>query len=152
MSKFGIDRADLERKLTKKAYKLSDVKDKIQKVAFDVVRFKDGDVASDLWKIENGVDGPYIVAMYSEDDEVEKKSSWEVASLKSQAAFQIYYKGDPIVKIAFDKLKIPTSELNKVPEYLPSKLAENKKLVHSLLKELDDVTKKQVLVKYPELV
>ena len=41
MPKFSIDYSGLAQ-IQKKAYRLSDVKDQLETVAFDVVRFKDG--------------------------------------------------------------------------------------------------------------
>ena len=64
---------------------------------------------------------------------------------------QIFYKGDALVSIASSKLGIPRTELHKVPDYLPEKLASNKKLVKALLNELSESAKKEVLNKYPEL-
>jgi hypothetical protein len=39
MSKNSIDYLALDNKINKRAYKLSEVSDKIEKVAFDLVRF-----------------------------------------------------------------------------------------------------------------
>jgi hypothetical protein len=152
MSKFAINYSQLEGKIYKKAYKLSDVSDKIEKVAFDIVKFKDGDVSSNLWQVQSADDGDYIVALYNEDDMKVTASTWEVSLIKSANSLQISYKGDPLVKIAADKLGIPSNELDKVAEYLPTKLANNKKLVVALLKELPTSVKNSVLNKYPELV
>lgn len=151
MPKFGLDYSKLDAKIHKKAYRLSDVKDKIERVAFDVVRFKDGDAASDLWQIQSADDGEYIVAVY-EPDEAIKTSQWEVSYIKTANVLEFSYKGDPIVRVASSKLGIPNKELNQVESYLPEKLASNKKLVNSLLNELSPAVKKQVLNKYPELV
>lgn len=151
MSKFSVDYSSLENTLYKRAYKLSEVKDQIEKVAFDIVRFKDGDKASALWQVQSADDGDYIVALY---DEEEKKSAsnWDVSILKLAGEIQISYKGDPLLKIAASKLGIDRSELSKVSSYLPAKLSENKKLVKALLNELPLSTKNLVLNKYPELL
>jgi hypothetical protein len=151
MSKFAVDYSKLDNKIYKKAYKLSEVQDKIEKVAFDIVRFKDGDAAANLWQIQNAEDGDYIVALYQPEETV-KNAGWEVAAIKTAGALQISYKGDPIVRLSASKLGIPPYELSKVEEYLPVKLAENKKLVKSLLNELSPSAKNAVLNKYPELV
>ncbi len=151
MSKFAVDYSGLDDKIYKKAYKLEDVKDKIEKVAFDIVKFKDGDAAANLWQIQNADDGEYIVAMY-QPEEVVKSAGWEVTVLKVANAVEFSYKGDPIVRVAANKLGIPSNELSQVEKYLPAKLAENKKLVKSLLNELSPSAKNAVLNKYPELV
>lgn len=155
MPKFSIDYGKLEDKLLKKAYRLSDVKDRLETVAFDVVRFKDGDEASKLWQIQSAEDGDYIVTLYEEDAGEAKKvasAGWEVLLSKTAKALNVYYKGDPIVKVATSRLGIPDSELSQVERYLPAKLAENKKLVQALLSELSEPAKTAVLQKYPELV
>ncbi len=150
MSKFGLDYSKLDNKIYKKAYKLSDVQDRVEKVAFDIVKFKDGDAAANLWQIQNADDGEYIVALYQGEDNV-KTSGWEVDVIKTANSVQFSYKGDPIVRIASSKLGIPPSELSQVEVYLPAKLAQNKKLVKSLLNELSPSAKESVLSKYPEL-
>jgi hypothetical protein len=151
MSKNNIDYLNLAVKIYKKAYKLSDVKNQLETVAFDIVRFKDSDKSADLWQIQSADDGDYIVALYQPDEEV-KTALWEVSINKSAGDLNISYKGDPLVRISSSKLGIPSSEFYKVESYLPSKLASNKKLVKALLNELSGPAKKEVLNKYPELV
>jgi len=137
--------------LKKKAYRLSDVKDKIERVAFDIVRFKDGDEASNLWQIQNANDCDYIVAVYN-DEEMEKSScDWSIEINKKASEIHFYYKNDPIIKIASNKLGIPSNEIEEIKSYLPEKLSTNKKLVGLLLKELNPVKKKEIVNKYPEL-
>lgn len=152
MKKFAIDYSALANQMVKRAYKLSDVKDQLETVAFDVVRFKDSDISADLWQVQSADDGEYIVALYQPDEEEKTAATWDVAVNKTASAIDISYKGDPIVRIAASKLGIPSSELNKVPSYLPAKLASNKKLVKALLSELSPTAKQEVLTKYPELV
>lgn len=149
--KQSIDYSKLENTIYKKAYKLSDVKDRLESVAFDIVRFKDSDSSANLWQIQNSDDGDYIVALY-QNDEVKTSSHWEVSLLKTAGSIQISYKGDPLVVIASSKLGIPQAELPQVKQYLPAKLAENKKLVSALLKELTPSVRELVINKYPELV
>lgn len=152
MSKNSIDYSALENVIYKKAYKLSDVSDKIEKVAFDLVRFIDRDDAANLWKVEDGQDGQaYIVALYEQKEE-KIASTWEVKLNKVANLLEVWYKNDPLVRISCSKLGIPSKELDKVERYLPSKLASNKKLVNTLLNELSQSAKKQVLNKYPELI
>lgn len=152
MPKFLIDYDKLEDKLVKKAYRLSDVQNRLETIAFDIVRFKDGDESSKLWQIQNAEDGEYIVTLYEEDTEKKAAGAWEVVLSKTANMLHIYYKGDPIVKVATSKLGIPDSELSSIERYLPEKLADNKKLVKALLNELNEPTKKSVFNKYPELI
>jgi hypothetical protein len=151
MSKIDLDYSGLENKIYKRAYRLSDVKDRLETVAFDVVRFKDSDNSADLWQVQSADDGDYIVAMYQEE-EVKVAALWGVVVSKTAGDLQVSYKGDPLVRVSSSKLGIPRSELSKIEEYLPSKLAANKKLVKALLNELTESAKKEVLNKYPELV
>lgn len=153
MSQFSVDYSKIEGKIYKKAYKLSDVQHKLEKVAFDIVKFKDNDDSTNLWQIQSADDGDYIVAIYQNEDETKTAlSGWEVSIVKSASAVQISYKGDPIAQLPSSKLGIPVVELDKVKEYLPAKLASNKKLVSALLKELSPSVKNSILNKYPELV
>lgn len=151
MSKNTIDYLSLENKVYKKAYKLSDVKDRLETVAFDIVRFKDSDTAADLWQVQSAEDGDYIVAIYQPEEE-KTASLWGVMISKTAGDLQVSYKGDPLVSMSASKLGIPRSELSQVEEYLPAKLATNKKLVQALLSELSKSAKEEVLSKYPELV
>lgn len=150
MSKFTVDYTKLANKITKKAYRLADVKDQLETVAFDVVRFKDGDNAAELWQVQSAEDGDYIVSLY--DEEETTKTAWSVLVSKTAGDLQVSYKGDPIVRVASSKLGIPRAELSKIEQYLPEKLAENKKLVKALLNELSPSAKEEVFKKYPELV
>ncbi len=151
MPRYSIDYSGLENKIYKKAYRLADVKDRLEKVAFDIVKFKDSDKSAELWQVQSADDGDYIVALYQSDEPEEKTAAWGVRINKLASAIEISYKGDPIVKIAASKLGIPPTDLNKVESYLPAKLASNKKLVKALLNELSESAKKEVLNKYPEL-
>lgn len=151
MSKNEIDYSGLVTQITKKAYKLSDVKDQLETVAFDVVRFRDGDKGAELWEVQNAADGDYIVALYEEEDNTKTANDWSVVVTKTAGLLQVAYKNDPLVRLPFTKLGIPREELGKVTQYLPEKLASNKKLVKALLNELSAEAKQEVYKKYPEL-
>jgi hypothetical protein len=157
MSKFGLDYSELEGKITKKAFRLADVKDQLEVVAFDIVRFRDTDKGADLWQVQSADDGDYIVALYEEDDSaIEKKASakscWGVIATKTGGDLQISYKGDPIVRLSSAQLGIPSNELHLAEHYLPERLASNKQLVKALLSELNEVARLEVAKRYPELV
>ena len=153
MPKISIDYSSLATQITKKAYRLADVKDQLETVAFDIVRFKDGDKGADLWQVQNASDGDYIVALY-DDEEAEKAAAsvWGVLVSKGGNDLQISYKGDPLVRLSAAKLGIPSSELHKAEQYLPERLATNQKLVKALLSELTDTARQEVSKRYPELV
>ena len=83
MNKFSVDYMDLQSKLSqKRAFRLSDVKEKIRKVAFDVVRFVDSDKLDDLWQIHRDGEDEYIVAMYDEEKTEKKAEFHQVANQK----------------------------------------------------------------------
>jgi hypothetical protein len=153
MSKYNIDYSGLANHITKKAYRLSDVKDQLETVAFDVVRFKDGDHGAELWQVQSADDGDYIVALYDEDaPEKTAAPLWGVMVTKNGSDLQVSYKGDPLVRLSAAKLGIPSNELHQAEKYLPEKLATNKKLVKALLSELNDAARQAVSKRYPELV
>ena len=157
MSKYSIDYSGLSNQITKKAYRLSDVKDQLEVVAFDIVRFKTDDRRADLWQVQSSDDGDYIVALYDNDEQdLEKtaapKYDWSVVVGKTGSDLQISYKGDPLLRLSSAKLGIPNQELHQAEQYLPEKLATNKKLVKALLNELNDAAKQEVSKRYPELV
>lgn len=156
MSKFHVDYNQLNESVNRTSYKLSEVKDKIEKVAFDIVRFKDSDSAANLWKVESSGDGDYIVTLYSPaEDEVVKtasvKNDWEVLYSKSSSSLNIFYKGDQIAKLASGDLGLSGPALEQAESFLPKSLSENKKMVVALLNQLPEITKNAVLNKYPEL-
>lgn len=157
MNKFSVDYQSLQSKLEKKkAYRLSEVQDKIKKVAFDVVRFVDSDNIDGLWQIQHLNDGDYIVAMYSDDTNSESpvtKSStdWSVIADKTGSHLNFFYKGTPVTRLSLASLGIPSSDSGLVTNYLPIRLASNPKLVSGLLQELSLEERKDLLTKYPEL-
>ncbi len=150
---FSIDFSSLDTTIHKKAFRFSDVKDRLETVAFDIVRFKDGDEAANLWQVQSADDGDYIVALYQEDKkDISKTASTKLWSVFVQAGnLHISYKGEPLLKMTASKLGIPPTELSQASSYLPNKLASSPKLVKALLKELPLSTKNSVLNKYPEL-
>jgi hypothetical protein len=152
MNKFDLDYTKLEDKLTaKKAYKLSDVKDKIKKVAFDVVRFTDKQDIDGLWQIQNCEDGDYIVAMYDENenkDVVKESSKWTVVTDRGNKFANILYKDLPIAKISLASYGMTGEDARN---YLPDSLESNKKLASSLLNTLEPEVLQEVLSKFPEL-
>lgn len=153
MDKFAIDYSNLQTSLNKrKAYKLEDVKDKIQKIAFDVVRFQDPKENIDgLWQVQSCADGDYIVALYDEDAVKVASSNWSIICDKSQKNINFFYKGSPIVRLASSKLGAPEEEISSIISYLPEKLANNPGLVKGLLLEASSEERNQILTQYPEL-
>jgi len=155
MSKHSIDYSALDNRLNKKSYKLSDVKDRIEKVAFDVVRFKDSDAdkIAGLWQIQNSEDGDYIISLYDDSNETIKtasvKGDWEV--VPASGNLQFFYKGDPLLKTAALSIGLSKEDINALSKSLPKKMSQDKRLVSLVLNQLDSASKQSVLNKYPEL-
>jgi hypothetical protein len=150
LMKYDVDYSGLSKTMTKKAYRLSEVKDQLETVAFDIVKFKDQDQGANLWQIQSADDGDYIVALYEPEEDVKVASPWGVLVTKL-GELQISYKNDPIIRMSSAKLGIPADQLNQIEHYLPEKLATNKKLVKLLLKELNEPARQAVAQRYPEL-
>lgn len=152
MNKKTIDYNALDRAISKKAYRLSDVKDKIERVAFDIVRFKEQDNGADLWQIQSSDDGDYIVSLYEESEENVKTASmkaWEVVDAGNN--LQFFYKGDPIAKVSSASLGFSPYDNAVMARHLSKKLPENKRLVKLLLGQVEETSRQSILKKYPEL-
>jgi len=155
MSKNLIDYNALDQVINKKSYRLKDVKDRLEKVAFDIVRFKDEDKGADLWQIQSSDDGDYIVSLYEESKETIKTaashSPWEVTSSGNYLYF--HYKGDPITKVACADKGLSNDDARLMAPHLGKQLSENKKLVSLLLGQVgSDEARQEILNKYPELL
>jgi hypothetical protein len=149
MSNFSIDYNKLSEVVDvsdKVVFKLSDVKHKLEKVAFDVFRMKDGK-PDELWEIQNSDDGDYIVARYNAEEagtEVKTSSvAWE--TLITNGDVNVFYKGQPITKLA------SVENADVAARLLPTKLANDKSFVSALLSTLDENTRSAIYKQYPEL-
>ena len=156
MDKFPVDYTSLEQQVDKKKiFRLSEVKDKIEKWAFDIVRFKDvnDDQIAGLWQVQSADDGDLIVAMYEEPKEkaLETSSSWKAISDRSGNNISLFYKNTPVIKIASVSLGIPEGEIGLMCRYLPNSLATDKQLVLSLLSDLSHTQLKKLAAEHPEL-
>lgn len=141
MSKFSVNYMELESKLSqKKAFRLSDVKHRIKKVAFDVVRFVDSDKIDDLWQIHRDGDDEYIVAMYEDNQKEQSKvasnSPWKVLPDGAGKFINFFLNDNPIKKIAMSDLGIPTEDVYLVCSGLANKLSTDKTFLNSFVKEL----------------
>jgi len=152
MSRFSIDYKSLENNTINRTYRYEDVKHKLQKVAFDIVRFRqdNNDNIDGLWKIEATDSGDVIVALYDEGDVLEKtSSSWDASLNKSASEISVFYKNDFITKIASSELGI--NDVESFVEGLPARMDKNSKLKEALLKELPVERRQEIVSKYPEL-
>jgi len=136
MDRHSLDYSQLSESLEKsqrKVYRLKDVEDRIERVAFDMVRFKENDT-DQLWKVTESEDGPVIVALYDEagqlsadgNGSVKEASDWRV--IADADSVHVYYKSEPISRIAAKDLNIPANELGTVLRWLPQKLASDESL------------------------
>jgi hypothetical protein len=145
MQKFEIDYS-LLKKFSGKYLDYNEVKHKLVKVAFDLYKLED-DKSARLWEVNKADDGNYIVALYSDEETIEKQSDWQVEINKTANNVNFYYKGDYVTKLSKNDLGIGLDKANSLPE----KLANNKKLVSILLKNADIKTRNNLVRKYPEL-
>lgn len=157
MPKFSIDYQKLSDSVDyvqKKVFKLADVEHRLEKVGFDVVRFKDGD-PDELWQIQSADDGEYIVAKYESEEakqETKAASKWEVLVSESSGDINIFYNGQPITKLAASQLRVSSEDFSTLKRFLPGKLASDKNFVKALLATLDETSKEAIIKLYPELL
>lgn len=155
MNKFQLDYKKLSNSISfveEDTYKYADVKHRLEKVAFDIFKFKDSN-SDELWQVQSADDGEYIVCKYETDEPeaIEVKASakpvWDV--LVGSGDINIFYKGQPIAKMACKDLGLGDSDLKTIKHFLPNKLATDKNFVKALLASLD--AKDEILQVYPEL-
>ncbi len=156
MDKFSVNFGALEEHLRPKApvYKYEDVKHRLRKVAFDIVRFVDADNIDGLWQIQNTDDGEVIVAMYSEEAPAEKTASasaWRAIADRS-GNVNLFYKNDPVTKVSLAKLGMADADPDAVCVTLAENLQSNSKLLDGLLASLSSEERKDLLGSHPELV
>jgi len=161
MEKFAVNYNTLECGLKTKAqaFRYEDVKHRLKKVAFDVVKFKDADDISGLWQIQRTQEGDVIVAKYDDNYTVAEEvtstekvaSHWSVISDRSGENIHVFYKNNPVTKIALASVGIPKEDADIICECLPDKLATNEVLASNMLRELPDVSYKDLLRVCPEL-
>lgn len=154
--KFTVDFNDLmktfeEKDNSKNVYKLADVKDKIEKVAFDIVRFRNNEDTDQLWRIEDGADGPVIVALYNDDGSLKSESSndWEVMTDKT--AMHLFYKQEPLMSLTPSQIGIPQTELSLLKNWLPAKIAQDDSLKEEILKKANYNVRVAIAKRFPEL-
>jgi hypothetical protein len=155
--KFTVDFDHLTQTLLpqKRAYRLADVEDRIERVAYDLVRFRDNADTDQLWKIEQGTDGdPVIVALYGEDgslktSESSTKKDWD--AIPDKKAVHIFYKGEALVSLSAQELGIPAEEFGLVRRWLPRKLETDSGLQKALLSKVASSGRALIAQRFPEL-
>lgn len=160
MEKFAVNYNNLHGDLAPKpqVFRYEDVKDRLKKVAFDVVRFVDGDDISGLWQVQETDGGEVIVAKYDDTSnysQVEKiatvKTNWRALADKSGENIHIFYKDSPVTKISLASVGIIAEDASVVCEYLPEKLATNETLASNLLAEMSKTHLKELIKIHSEL-
>lgn len=137
--------------LPKNTYRLADVEHKIEKVAYDMVRFRDNQDTDQLWKIKETADGPVIVALYGDDGQMttESKTDWD--AVPDKKAMHIFYKGEPLVSLSSSDLGIPVEEFSIVRRWLPNKLANDPDLQKDLFGKIPACSRVAIAKRFPEL-
>lgn len=135
-------------------YRLADVEHRIEKVAYDLVRFRDNADTEQLWKIEEGADGPVIVALYGDDgglktSESSIKNDWE--AIPDKKSMHIFYKGEEIISLNSEDLGIPVDEFDLVRRWLPRKLSSDQGLQKALLRKVASAGRELIAQRFPEL-
>lgn len=154
MDKFSVNFGTLQESLRPQEpmFRYEDVKHRLRKVAFDVVRFVDTDDIDGLWQIQKTEEGEVIVAMYSEDSYPEKNASVNWKALPDSGGnINLFYKNDPVTKISLAKLGMADSSTETVCTVLNEKLVSNTKLLSGLLASLSSEERKELLDGHPEL-
>jgi hypothetical protein len=154
--KFTVDFDHLSQTLLprKRAYRLADVEDRIERVAYDLVRFRDNADTDQLWKIEESAEGPVIVALYGEDGELKTsessvKKDWD--AIPDKKAVHIFYKGEPLVSFSSQELGIPVEEFGVLRRWLPRKLEADQSLQKALLSKVASSGRELIAQRFPEL-
>lgn len=156
VEKFSVNFSELQQQLRPKkpAYKYADVKDRLVKVAFDVVRFMDADNIDGLWQIQETDDGEVIVAMYDEssaqDKPTEKTAGW--SAMPDRAGnVNVFYHETPVAKVSLASLGMTDEDPGSVGKTLSEKLALNSSLRVSFLGTLSREDREALFRAYPEL-
>lgn len=154
MDKYSVDYSLLDEELNKpKIFKYEDVKHRLEKVAFGTVRFMDANEDIDgLWEIQATDDGEFIVAKYDYEDknELQTKSSWDVVLDNRKEAMHIFYKGEPVTKVAASSFG-DVEDLSLICKTASVRLENDCDFRQMLIDELPLSEKGNFLSKYPEL-
>ncbi len=156
MNKYAVNYNSLNETMQPKpkVFKYENVKHRLVKVAFDVVRFVDGDDVSGLWQVNQTDDGEYIVAQYNDYvvEEAEKTASnWSAYPDEGGDHIHLFYKNDPVTKIATASVGVSNDEAPMVASILPERLDTNTILAKGLLMELSHDSRAALLKSHPEL-
>lgn len=153
--KFTVDFNNLAKTLMpKRAYRYADVEDRVEKVAYDLVRFRENEDTDQLWRIENSDDGPVIVALYGDDGGLSAESEvepqgWE--AVPDKKSMHVFYKGEHLLSLSSEQLGIPAKEFNVARRWIPKKLANDEELQTLLLGKVPVAARRLIAQRFPEL-
>lgn len=153
MTKSPSFETQFRNKMFRTSYKLSEVSNRIEKVAADIVKFKDDDNDAHLWEVQSSDDGAYIVALY-DVQEIEKTAShnpWKIDVNESEKVIDVYYEDLFLKRFAAKELPFSESEFSLSKKFFAKSLATNEKLSKSLIKLLPESIKIKLAAKYPVL-
>lgn len=156
MDKFSVNFKTLEESLKPQApiFRFEDVKHRLKKVAFDIVRFVDSDDIDGLWQIKHTDEGDVIVAMYSDHSDVEKtasgKSDWQAVADRL-GNINLFYKSSPVTKVSLAKMGMSDEDPHSICTVLSEKLTTNTKLLKGLLASLSAEERNDLFGVHPEL-
>src|SRR3990167_2413907 len=144
--KFDVNYNNLDGVLNRpKFYKYSDVKGKLVKVAFDVVRFMEKENIDGLWQIQKTDDGEVILAMYEDEEKHASSNNWNAVPDKTGQSVTVFYKNEPVKNIASAEFGIDSSEISSLCSSLKDGLNNNATLRSALFAELPEVEKTELL-------
>jgi len=152
MNKYAIDYTKLEKDLSApKVFRLKDVEHRLEKVAFGTVRFMDANEDIDgLREIQNTDDGDVIIAKYDYDEQnMTSQSSWDVIPDSRGKTMNVFYKGEPVVRLASP---LDGEELSQMCKNASFRLENDENFRSLLLDEVDTSEKAQLFNKFPELI
>ncbi len=156
MNKYTLDYESLDKVINRpKTYRYEDVKDRLIRVAYDIVRFQSPEEDIDsLWQVQATDDGEVIVAMYDDKCKTAEASvrdtSWNVVA-DAQNNMHIFYKDSPITRIASSQIGIESEDMPSFCQDISNKLGSDKDFRTSLLSDLSASDRVELFRKYPEL-
>ena len=137
-----------------KSFRYSDVQNKLQKVAFDVVRFIDGSDIEGLWRIQKDDQGEYIVATYDVEQKIEKNANtsetWST-SVDRQDRIHVFYKDKEAKSFSSSEVNLPNTASRTIAKTLQKKLASDNSFVRQFISSLDASVRTNLFSSYPEL-
>jgi hypothetical protein len=91
------------------------------------------------------------MALYDEDTGSLKDGDWSVIPDKKIASVHVFYKGEPIAKVASSELGIPDSELETLARWLPEKLQTSVEIQSAVLQKVAYMYREDLVHRFPEL-